>query len=65
MSIIITGVSRTSEVLSSPLLIHEYGAGFIDSHLVDRLLDDGKNVAVIDSLSTSSLAGCHYKSVVF
>ena len=40
------------------------GAGFIGSHLVDRLLDDGHEVIVLDNLSTGrpgNLAQCNDK----
>jgi len=38
------------------------GAGFIGSHMVDRLLDEGVEVRVIDSLNTGRLANlAHHK----
>jgi UDP-glucose 4-epimerase len=35
------------------------GAGFVGSHLVERLLSDGHRVVVIDDLSTGSLENLH------
>src|ERR1035437_65437 len=39
---------------TKPILVTG-GAGFIGAHLVERLLNDGKSVVVIDNLSTGSL----------
>ena len=36
------------------------GAGFIGSHLVERLLEDGHNVSIIDNLSTGSLGNIRH-----
>ena len=36
------------------------GAGFIGSHLVERLLEDGHDVAVVDNLSTGRLANLEH-----
>src|SRR5512132_344599 len=35
------------------------GAGFIGSHLAERLLRSGKEVHVVDDLSTGSIANIH------
>ena len=38
------------------------GAGFIGSHLVERLLNDGHSVAVVDNLSTGRMANLAHLS---
>ena len=43
----------------SPHVLVTGGAGFIGSHLVERLLGDGKNVVVLDDLSTGNRQNLH------
>jgi UDP-glucose 4-epimerase len=38
------------------------GAGFIGSHLVDRLLEDGHTVAIVDNLSTGKLKNLNHRA---
>ena len=38
------------------------GAGFIGSHLVDRLIDDGHHVAIVDDLSTGARENVNRKA---
>ena len=48
---------------SGKYIIVTGGAGFIGSHLVERMLKDGKNVVVIDDLSTGSRENLHAVAV--
>lgn len=41
------------------------GAGFIGSNLVERLIDDGNEVTIIDNLSTGSRENLHKKAEFF
>ncbi len=41
------------------------GAGFIGSHIVDKLLEEGYEVAVFDNLSTGKLENLRDKTYTF
>ena len=41
------------------------GAGFIGSHLVDGLLDDGYDVAVVDNLSSGQLRNVNHRATFY
>lgn len=41
------------------------GAGFIGSHLTDRLIDDGNEVVVLDNFSTGTKANLNPKAVLY
>ena len=41
------------------------GAGFIGSHIVDRLVNDGYRVAVVDNLSSGKLKNVNSSAVFY
>ncbi|QUH26110.1 NAD-dependent epimerase/dehydratase family protein [Serpentinicella alkaliphila] len=41
------------------------GAGFIGSHTVDKLIEEGNDVIVIDNLSTGNISNVNYKAVFY
>lgn len=51
--------------LQNKKIIVTGGAGFIGSHLVDRLLDMGNRVAVIDNLSSGNKSNINKKAVFY
>jgi nucleoside-diphosphate-sugar epimerase len=42
--------------MSKPIVVVTGGAGFIGSHLVDRLIDTGNRVVVLDDFRTGKRA---------
>ena len=55
---------ETGAITSAMDILVTGGAGFIGSHLVDRLVGDGHRVTVLDNLSTGKRANLHPSAVL-